>query len=106
MRIQDLDTLQAGDLLQYAYMPDNRLFGPVSRVYRVIRSERTYLSLVEIKRLPGNTSHYLNTGSYVVLDDFRYMSVDGTATPSTLETYLPYLSKLDSSFTSRVTVGA
>jgi len=106
MRIQDLDKLQAGDLLQYAYMPDNRLFGPVSRVYRVIRSERTYLSLVEIKRLPGNTSHYLNTGSHVVLDDFRYVSVNGTINPSTLDTYLPNLSKLDSSIASRIKVGA
>jgi len=106
VKVKDLDTLQAGDLLHYSYMPDNRLFGPVSRVYRVVKSERNYLSLVEIKRLPGNTSHYLNTGSSVVLDDFRYMSVDGTVTPSTLDTYLPYLSKLDASITSRMTVGA
>lgn len=101
MRLQDLDTLQVGELLHYAYMPDNRLFGPVSRVYRVasVQTNATPtgagVELVELRRMPSG-HHFAVTGGAIWANDY-----DGT-----LGEILPNLSKLDASITNRMTVGA
>ena len=100
MKLKDLDTLQIGDLLHYAYMPDNRLFGPVSRVYRVASVQNNAtptgvgVELVELKRMPSG-HHFAVTGGAIWANSY-----DGT-----LEQILPNLSKLDASIANRMNVG-
>lgn len=95
MRLEDLDTLQAGDLLHYSYMPDNRLFGPVSRVYRVVSVQTNVSGGAKLNcESVGRESN----GDSVHLWLWEF---DGT-----MDKVLPNLSKLDSSIASRITVGA